>query len=228
VHSLLASWLPLALQQVTSGVPTAFSGFADALFALQRFCIECALGVVAAPVVIAGVSRALAREHAGKVAFCLYLVPTLMVALACRIDWPFSLHFLVLYHALCLFLWVTILGTARTRFVVIGMAIVAIEGLACVWFADVRLLPANGLNLSQVRASQLCWLLGYVALMLAILIGASWEVGKLHAKVDEASPAPALTLINVRLAGTKILIGLAITAGVIALYSVYCLRFYPR
>src|SRR5438270_247687 len=79
-HNLLASWLPVAaFHSIKSWVwlhqPLRLPDLANLLFASQRFCIECALGITAAPVVIAGGIKTLARKQAGKIAFCLYLIP---------------------------------------------------------------------------------------------------------------------------------------------------------
>ena len=226
LRSLLASWLPLgALQPEVS--PASVSGLADVLFASQRFCIECALGVVAAPLVIAGLIKMLARTHAGKVALCLYLAPTLLVALLYRIDWAFSLHVLVLYHAICLFLAVSILRERSTGIVMLWIALVAIEGLLCVLFADIRLLPAKGLVLGQIPASSL-WLPGvYLLLAISILVGAGWELSRAKV-IEEPAVAPAPAWEGFKVSAAKITVGLATVAVVIGIYSIYCLRFYPR
>jgi len=226
VRSLLSSWLPLgALQPETS--PASVAGLADVLFASQRFCIACALGVVAAPLVIAGLFKALTRNHAGKVALCLYLVPTLMVALLYRIDWPFSLHILVLYHAICLFLWVTMLEQRPPRVVMLWLSLVLAEGVFCVLFADIRLLRANGLNLTEIPARYLWFLGAYLILALAILLGAGLEIRPRSGPEDSAAMALG-GWKGLRIAGAKIATGLAIVAVVVGIYSIYCLRFYPR
>ena len=233
-HNLLASWLPVAaFHSIKSWVwlqqPLRLSDLANLLFASQRFCIECALGLTAAPVVIAVGIKTLARKQAGKIAFCLYLIPTLIVALAYRIDWAFSLHILMLYHALCLFFWVSVLRSMRFRYVLIGLAMIAAEGIACVLFADLRFLPANGLNLTQIPSAQFAWLGVYLALILVIIGAACKELERFpHSGGVLSSPQPGLSLASVILiTGRKMAFGLVVIALVIGIYSLYCLRFYP-
>ena len=230
-RNLMASWFPIGLLQtlkawLSGAAPVTLSGLANVLFASQRFCIECALAVVAAPFVIVGLFKSLARPHAGKVALCLYLIPTLMVALIYRIDWAFSLHILILYQALCLFLWITVLESARTRSIVIALGLVALEGMVCVLFADIRLLPANGLRLGQIPAGQLWWLVGYLVMVLGIVLGAVWEINRVAVIRDDTAVVPPG--VALRSAIWKAGVGLVIIAIVIGVYSIYCLRFYSR
>lgn len=232
VHSLISSWVPTELIRavkawLTSAEPFNLHRLADALFASQRFCVECGLALVAAPIVIAGAFRSLAREHAGKVAFAFYLVPTLLVALFYRIDWAFSLHILIPYHALCLFLWVTVLRTWSTRRVLFWLSMVALEGAVCVLFADFRLLPVKGLELNQIPIQQLWWLAAYLVLLLSILSVATWEL-RSNAPMDALSTIGPTRWQVLRVAGAKLLLGLAVIAAVIGVFSLYCLRFYPR
>jgi hypothetical protein len=233
LHNLLASWHPFGLLQylkawLTGAAPLTLSGLANMLFASQRFCSECALALVAAPIVIAGLFKTLAQQHAGKTALCLYLIPTLIVAVVYRIEWAFSLHILILYQALCLFLWITVLGSARTRSIMLALGFVALEGMVCVLFADIRLLPANGLRLGQIPAAQLGWLVAYLAMIIAILSGAAWELRKIPVAPGSVADRTAGRWSIIRIAGIKIAAGLAIIAVVIGLYSIYCLQFYPR
>jgi hypothetical protein len=232
VDSLISSWLPIVLIQTVKGWLTSTQAFnlhslADALFASQRFCVECGLALVAAPIVIAGAFKSLARAHAGKVALALYLVPTLLVALFYRIDWAFSLHILVSYHALCLFLWVTILQARSTSRVILWLSMVALEGVVCVLFADLRLLPVKGLQLDQIPFQHLWWLAAYLLLTLAIVFGAAWELGRNAPIVAPSAIAPPRWQL-LRVAGSKFLIGLGVVAAVIGVASLYYLRFYPR
>jgi hypothetical protein len=232
VDSLISSWLPILLIRtvkawLTSAHPFNLQSLADALFASQRFCVECGLALVAAPIVIAGAFKSLAKEHAGKVALALYLVPTILVALFYRIEWAFSLHILVSYHALCLFMWVTILQVRSTGRVILWLSMVALEGVVCVLFADLRLLPVKGLQLDQISSQHLWWLAAYLLVTLSIVFGAGWELRRSAPVV-----APAATVTTrwqlLRVAGGKVLIGLAIIAAVIGVFSLYDLRFYPR
>ncbi|HVF72604.1 MAG TPA: hypothetical protein VM940_13430 [Chthoniobacterales bacterium] len=232
IKNLLFSWLPIELLRaikawMTMAGPISLPGLANALFASQRFCIECGLAVIAAPLIICGLFKSLAKEHSGKVALCIYLVPTLMVALIYRIEWAFSLHILVLYHTLCLFLWVTMLGSRSTRFIMTWLTLVALEGLVCILFADVRLLPANGLHLTEIPARQLWWLIAYLVLAFSILMGAAWEVN--YFKPAEVSGLASGTRGEMwRSVGMKVFTGVAIIAVVVGAYSIYCLRFFPR
>lgn len=232
VKNLIFNWFPVGLWQsvtawITMSAPFTLSGFANVLFASQRFCLACGVAVVAAPMLILGVLKTMAKEHAGKVAFCAYLVPTLMVALLYRIEWAFSIHILVLYHTLVLFLWVTVLEKKSSRFVILYLTMVALEGLVCVLFADVRLLPANGLHLAEIPAQHWKWLIAFVALWFSILLGAAWEISRAVIPVSESDSAPPASQL-LRGAGVKLLAGLAMIAVVVGLYSIYCLRFYPR
>jgi hypothetical protein len=226
VHSLLQSWLPRGAFQ-PGVLPASMSGLADVSFALQRFCVQCALGVVAAPLVIAGLFRTLPRTHAGKVAACLYLVPTLIVALLYRIDWAFSLHVLVLYHTICLFLWVKILDRVSTWSVMLWVSLVAVEGMLCILFADFRGLPAKALNLTQIPAPYFAFLAVYLLLAFLILLGTGWEVSRAKAP-EQIAPPPFAGWKELGTGSLKIAGGVVIIALVIGVYSIYCLRFYPR
>src|SRR5438270_5436094 len=202
VRSLLASWLPLGARQ--PGVsPTSVPGLADVLFALQRFGMPSALGVIAAPVVIAGMFKTLARDHGGKIALCLYLVPTLLAALLYRIDWAFSLHVLILYHAICLYLWVSVLRQQSTRLVMLWVSLVAIEGMLCVLFADIRLLPANGLDLPGTPAHYLWFPGAYLLLAISIVLGARWEVNRMK-PTEESGPTAFAGWETLRVGGVKL------------------------
>jgi hypothetical protein len=224
--------LPIGLIQtvkawLTSAQPFNLRNLASALFASQRFCVECGLALVAAPIVLAGAFKSLAKEHAGKVALALYLVPTLLVGLFYRIEWAFSLHILVPYHALCLFLWVTMLRGRSTGRVILWLSLVALEGVVCVLFADFRLLPVKGLQLDQIPFEHLWWLVAYLTVTLSIVFGAAWELRQSSPMAVPSALATARWEL-LRIAGTKLLIGLAIVGTVIGLFSLYYLRFYPR
>jgi hypothetical protein len=232
LRNLLESWWPTGLLRsvrawLTGAEPITWHALANVLFASQRFCIECALAVGAAPIVIAGAFRSLAREHAGKIALALYLVPTILVALFYRLDWAFSLHILVPYHTLCLFAWVTMLRNRSTGWVAFWLTIVAFEGVICVLFTDLRFLPVKGLDLTQVPADQLWWLGAYLVLLLSILAGTVLELRRVT-PAEEVSELPASPWQLSRIASAKLAIGLAIIAAVIGVYSIYWLSFYPR
>jgi hypothetical protein len=232
VNNLISSWLPIELilavkAWLTSTRPFNLHTAANVLFASQRFCVECGLALVAAPIVIAGAFKNLAKEHAGKIALAFYLVPTLLVALFYRIGWAFSLHILIPYHALCLFLWVTMLRAWPTSRVMLWLWLVALEGVVCVLFTDFRFLPVKGLELNQISVEQLWWLGTYVIVTVSIVLGAGWE---LRQSVPIVGPPPIVIARwrALRIAGAKLLIGLAVIAAVIGVLSIYYLRFYPR
>jgi hypothetical protein len=104
---------------------------------------------------------------------------------------------------------------------------VALEGVVGVLFADFRLLPVKGLDLSQISVEQLWWLFAYLVLTLSIICGAGWELRRSPPVVASFATGVARWEL-LRIAGGKILIGLAVIAAVIGIFSLYCLRFYPR
>jgi hypothetical protein len=208
--------------------PARLSDLGSLSMASQRFCIHCALGIVAAPVVLAGFLKTLAHKHAGTIVLCVYLIPTLIVALVYRIGWAFSLHILCLYHTLALFCWVSILRSARSRLVLMGLTLIALEGIICVLFADTRFLPLHGLRLAQVPAAHFIWVGAYFALILVMIAAVHKELD-LHPQ--STGRIPVLPNISASafgwLVGRRLLLGLLVTALVVGIYSIYCLRFYP-
>lgn len=233
VHNLLASILPQHLFGFVRSLlwlhaPASLSDFATMVFASQRFCIECALGLVAAPLVFVGCFRALQHKYAGQVALALYLVPTIIVALLFRREWVFSLHIVCLYHTLVLFLFVYALQKGASRYATVALTAISIEGVICVLFANDRFLPVTGLHLTQVPAAQLPWLAGYLALI-ALMLAITFV--ELHcSRREEAWSDPADA--NMRpwraplLAIRRLIIGTLIVGAVVGMYSVYCLQFY--
>ena len=107
------------------------------------------------------------------------------------------------------------------------LSLVLLEGVFCVLFADIRLLRANGLNLTEIPARYLWFLGAYLILALAILLGAGLEIRPRSGPEDSAAMALG-GWKGLRIAGAKIATGLAIVAVVVGIYSIYCLRFYPR
>lgn len=235
LHSLFASIEPVMLWRFLqawfwSNEPARVSDVASVIFASQRFCIECAIGMVAAPVVIIGFLKTLTRNHSGKVVFCLYLIPSLIVALVYRREWAFQLHILCLYHTLVLFLWVSILRVARSRHVLIGLTMIALEGIICVLFADDRFLPVHGLRLNQMAPIQFTWLGAYFGLIVVIVAAAYKELDRFPQSEGSFLVAPSNLSIpsGILTTGRKLLLGVLIIALVVAIYSLYCLHFYPR
>ena len=121
------------------------------------------------------------------------------------------------------------LRSLRFRYVWLALAIIAAEGIACVLFADLRFLPANGLSLTQIPSAQFAWLGVYLALILVIIGAAYKELERFpHSGGVLSSPQPGLSLASVIImAGRKVAFGLIVIALVIGIYSLYCLRFYP-
>lgn len=225
VHNWLASILPVSLfgavrSWVRLNQPGSLSDLATVIFVSQRFCIECALGIIVAPVVLAGCIRALAREHSGKTALCLYLIPSLIVALVYRREWSFSLHIVCVYHTLALFLWVYALRNTPVRYLMIGLGAIALEGIICVLFADTRFLPVNGLRLSQIPAAEFIWLGAYLTLTSIILGMACLELKRAFTGPVVAARSALL------IAAGKLLIGILVIVFVLALYAWYCWRLY--
>jgi len=107
------------------------------------------------------------------------------------------------------------------------LTMVAFEGVICILFADVRFLPAKGLDLSQVPAQQLWWIGAYLVLLLSILAGTVLELRRV-VPAEEVSELPTPPWQVPRMAGLKLAMGLAIIGAVIGVYSIYWLSFYPR
>jgi hypothetical protein len=129
------------------------------------------------------------------------------------------------YHALILFLWISVLERARFLFLAIGLAAISIEGVLCVLFADMRFLSVSGLRLNQLTAGNSLYLATYLGLALFILGVACREIRRAApvtgtASSSETVPSSWLTVSK------KVLTGLLIIAIVVAVYSLYCLRFY--
>jgi len=232
LQNLGKSFLPTPLfdflrDWIWNNAPARVSDFATNLFAAQRFGIACALGVLAAPAVIVGLIRSLARQDSGKVALCLYLLPTLMIALIFRKDWAFSLHVITLYHTLVLFLWAEALRHAPLRYVAAALVAIALEGFVCVLFADVRFLPVNGLRLDQLSATHSGWLIAYLALAGTLFAATCLELKQLARNDSTASTSlPVLNLRIWAISGKKAIAGILIGGAIIGAYALYCLRFY--
>lgn len=233
LHNLINSVAPIHFLTfltniLTSGTASTLSGFASAIFQSQRFCILSAAGLVALPVVLVGIARTLATRYAGRTILALYLVPTLLMALVYRIHWSFSLHIMCLYHTFVLFLWVSVLRNARLLFAVIALAAIALEGIICVLFAEMRFLPVHGLQLNQVTAGNVVYLAIYLTLLVVILSAACLELRRLPSQDEAGIPNESREAPGSRwlVAGRKLLAGLLITGLTIAGYSLYCLRFY--
>lgn len=204
------------------------SELGSAIFQSQRYNILAATGLVSLPFVIVGLINTLSTRYAGRTILTLYLIPSLLMALLYRIHWSFTLHIMCLYHTFLLFLWVSVLRNSRFLLLMIGLVAITLEGVICVLFSDARFLPVHGIQLSQLTARNVVYLVMYLALLLVILGSAFLEMRRLpsglEALIPEAPPKAAARPWLV--AGRKLLVGLLITALTIAAYSLYCLQFY--
>jgi len=232
VHNLIDSVFPVHFFAFLKNVfsftaPWKVSGLAATMFDSQRFCVLAAVSLTALPVVLRGITNTLSRRYAGRTILALYLIPTLLVALLYRIDWSFSLHIMCLYHTFVLFLWTSVLGNSRLRFCFIGLTAIAVEGAICILFSDVRFLPVHGIHLQQLSGESVIYLVTYLALVLVILSLACLEIWRASRQSEvEAVIEPLVTGNRYLVAGRKLLVGLFITALVIASYSLYCLHYY--
>ncbi len=229
LHNLVQSIVPFQLFAYFSGLfrfPASLklSDLAATIFVSQRFCVWCAVSLVAFPAVLAGFFRTLTTRYSGRVILSIYLVPTLIVALVYRIEWGFSLHIICLYHAAVLFLWVSFLKNKRLLVLSVGLAAIAVEGLICVLSSNMRFLPVNGIHLNQVTGTGFLYLGGYLGLLAVILVAASLELHGFPPDNDQS--VPAATGNRWLLVSGKLVAGLMIVALTIGIYSLYCLRFY--
>lgn len=195
---------------------------ASTVFSFQRFCFFCALSVATAPLVIFGALRALGRRNVGKYAFCLYLVPTLFVALIYRQYWSFSIHIVLPYQMFALAMLAIPLVHARTRSLVLVLLAIALEGLLCSLFADERYLPISGIQHFVLTRAGGIFLAAYLFLLLSFLFAA----GACLRGLPPSRPAPFFVVSSNRLTGYRLLTGLGVAAGAVALYALYSLRFY--
>lgn len=140
------------------------SVLADYLLGTQRTCALAVLGLITAPVCLVSLGQVLARKYAGRVALCLYLLPTLLMLLLYRKEWALLLHIVIAYHALALFLWVRFFQKRRTSLVTSAVAAIALEGMICVLFAEFRFLPAHSVELRSLPGLGVVYLAGYVTL----------------------------------------------------------------
>lgn len=231
VHNLVKSFLPISLLQqiigwVWANAPARVSDFASNIFSSQRFCIECALAVLAAPMVCAGAVKSLARKHAGVVALCAYLIPTLLIGLIYRKEWAFSLHVIVLYHTIVVFLWSETFRNARRRSLLVALTAIAAEGVVCALFADGRFLMVVGLRLNELSPQHFAWLAAYLALVATMIVAGYRELNR--SEVDGVlPPAPSFRCAKTWLAsGSKVLVALVLAAIVVGAYALYSRRYY--
>lgn len=229
LHNLLRSVWPFQFFQFLTSLflsPESWklSSFASAIFESQRFSVLAAAGLAGLPVTLAGLIKTLSQRYSGRSILALYLVPTLLMALLYRIQWSFSLHIMCLYHAFVLFLFASVLVRARWILVNVALAAIALEGVVCVLFADIRFLPISGLRLSQLTSSNWPYLAAYLTLVLFVLGGACLELRRSppESGLVIAEPVPRPWLV----ASRKLLGGLALIVLVMASYALYCLRFY--
>ena len=230
VSRMLDSIFPIAFYPFHgwfwSNTPARFSDLLSAVFSLQRFWLPAALGVVAVPVVLMGCARAFAMKHAGKVALCLYLVPSLMIALIYRIAWPFSLHIIVPYHTLVLFMWVAMLRRVPT-WSVAALGAVAAEGVLCVLFTDMRFLPVSGLRLNALGWGDWLWVVAYLVLIGVIIAFTIRELRRAPTGDDGVvPPLPPISARTVFATLGKVAAGIVIIAAVFGVHALYLRQFY--
>ncbi|MEY2579091.1 MAG: hypothetical protein QOI49_1915 [Verrucomicrobiota bacterium] len=232
-RKLFSSLFPIHFYQfladlLASRTSWKLSDFASAIFRTQRHCVLAAAGLVTLPVTLLGLMTIVSRRYSGRSILAFYLIPTLLIALFYRIEWAFSLHILCLYHAFILFLVVAVARRAPPLLLTIGLAAIAVEGILCVLFADARFLPVHGLRLEQLIAgTNSIYLVSYLALLLLVIAAG-------HLELRRFPPEPGLVadesgeMVNFAwlVAGRKLAVGVFVAALVIAIYSLYCLRFY--
>jgi hypothetical protein len=204
------------------------SDFASVIFQTQRYCVLAAAGLVTLPVTLLGLITIVSRRYSGRSILAFYLIPTLLIALVYRIEWAFSLHILCLYHAFILFLLVAVARRASPLLLTIGLSAIAVEGIVCVLFADMRFLPVHGLRLEQLIAgTNLTYLVSYLGLMLLVIAAAHRELRRFPPEPGLVTDEPGeMVRFEWLVAGRKLAVGVLFAALAIAIYSLYCLRFY--
>jgi hypothetical protein len=213
--------------QLSGSVASAMGKIGSTLFGLQRFSAPCALGVVAAPLVLIGLVPALAGKHAGKIALCLYLVPTLFVALIYRKDWAFQLHIELGYHVLVLTLWAFCIKSGPRWFAFSSLYLIALEGAFCVLFCDQRFAPqlAEGIQHFHLLPKHYLFLAIYL-LLIGTILGATYAVTRKNwAEQKPVTPSIWRAELLSRVA-VRILEGMLVTGVVVSVYAIYCRRFY--
>ncbi len=200
------------------------SELASIIFQSQRFVLWSAASLVTAPFVLAQFPKVLARPYSGRVIFCIYLVPSLFIALIYRIQWSFSLHVICLYHAMVLFLWISYLKDRSLVSTVVALVAISLEGVVCVLFADIRFLPVHGILPGRVVGSGFLFLAIYLVMIAVVIVVARRELRFL---AEQRAETGRLVTRDVLLLGSrKLAIGLLIVVATIGIYSIYCLRFY--
>ena len=202
-----------------------FSEFASLLAGSARTSVPCALGVFSAPLVIAGLVSFLRRGAALKPLLCLYVVPTLLMALLFRKSAIFSLHIMMLYQAGALFCW-SALPSGHARLLKLGLLLVACEGIVILVFADMRMVPLKGIHLHELDRIGTGALFLYVGLTVALL----WYSYRAVAKFDD-DPRPSMPVARTDIFGNRRLfwnlsVAVGAMAATLALNTVYCLWIY--
>src|SRR3954451_409306 len=118
-----------------------------------------------------------------------------------------------LYHTAVLFLWASFLRDRRLPVLSLGLGAIAMEGLVCVLFADLRFLPVDGVHVSQFTGPTLCYLAAYLALLAVIVTAACFEL-RHYPPAEQV--VPVSTGNPWLVAGGKLLGGVAIVALTIA------------
>jgi len=212
--------------QLSGGLAAAMGKIALTIFALQRFSAPCALGVIAAPLVLIGGIQVLGRRYSGSIALSIYLLPTLLVALVYRKEWAFQLHIMLVYHALALALWAYCIRRGPPSFAFFALVAIALEGIFCVLFADQRFLPAKGIQHFHLLPRHYLLIAIYVTLVIGVL-GAAYVLRDKCATENQPERSELLSSKESVLAvARRVLAAVLLTATVVGIYSIYCLRFY--
>lgn len=216
VHHIFYGIVPLWLLQYLDGwrgtaAVHQFSDFASMLASSARESIPCALGLFSAPMVIAGLILFLRRKTALKPFLCLFVIPTLLMALLYRKPWVFSIHIMTLYQAGALFCWTTFFSR-HSRLLKLGLLLIACEGVVILLFADMRWVPVKGIDLHKLNRASMVALFLYLCSTAALL----WYSFRAMAKYDD-KPRPWPSLATTDTSGNGVLLrNLSIVVGTMA------------
>jgi hypothetical protein len=170
--------------------------------------------------------QVLGRKYSGSIALCVYLLPTLLVALVYRKEWAFQLHTMLVYHTLALAFWAYCVRRGPPWFAFFSVVAIALEGIFCVLFADQRFLPANGIQHFHLVDLHYRLIALYVTLVVGVL-GATYLL--MNKCTPERQPEPSELLsskASVFTVARRLMAGALVSATVVGIYSIYCLQFY--
>jgi hypothetical protein len=212
--------------QLSGGLAAGIGKIASTIFGLQRFSVPCALGVIAAPLVLIGAIQLLGRKYSGSIALCIYLLPTLLVALVYRKEWAFQLHIMLVYHVLALALWAYCVRRGPPWFAFFSVVAIALEGIFCVLFADQRFLPANGIQHFHLVDLHYRLIALYVTLVLGVLGATHLLMSKCTPEKEPEASELLSSTESIYTAARRVMAGALVSATIVGIYSIYCLRFY--